>query len=138
MFVSFSELESSTLFDKVFYFLTGFGHQAVIVFFVLSGFFVGGSILKNPQRFSFMHYLIARLSRLWVVLIPMLALTYLIDYIISMNLPELLQGEHLSALNSGPGEEYSTSGITFLANVLFLQTIYTPCLLYTSPSPRDS
>lgn len=33
--------------EKVFYFLSGLGHQSVIVFFVLSGFFVGASVLAQ-------------------------------------------------------------------------------------------
>ena len=47
---------------KAFYFLTGLGHQAVIIFFVLSGFFVGGSILKNLENFSFKRYFTTRLT----------------------------------------------------------------------------
>lgn len=133
MFTSFSELESSSLFDKIFYFLTGFGHQAVIVFFVLSGFFVGGSILKSIDKFNMKQYLIARLSRLWVVLLPMLALTYVIDSIIATNLPQLLNGEHLPTLNSGPSSDYSISTTTLLSNILFLQTIFSP--VYGSNGP---
>jgi len=33
--------------DKVIYFVTGLGHQAVIAFFVLSGFFIGASVFKH-------------------------------------------------------------------------------------------
>ncbi len=64
-----------------FYLLTGLGHQAVMVFFVLSGFLVGGSVLNDlrRERFSLARYAINRVSRLYVVLLPALALGWLID-----------------------------------------------------------
>ena len=37
-----SDLIHPSITLKAFYFITGFGHQAVMVFFVLSGYFVGG------------------------------------------------------------------------------------------------
>lgn len=58
-------------------------HVAVMVFFVLSGYLVGGSVLKSMERntWSWKGYLIRRLSRLYVVLIPALGLTALLDWI---------------------------------------------------------
>jgi len=126
MFVDFSELKNSTIIDKLFYFVTGLGHEAVMVFFVLSGFFVGGTIIKKKNSFQFLNYLIARLSRLWTVFIPALIFTFLIDQIIRFYFPQIIEGEHLLFLNSGPNDEYSTSIITFLSNVMFFQTIFTP------------
>ncbi|OIP77524.1 MAG: hypothetical protein AUK48_03910 [Oscillatoriales cyanobacterium CG2_30_44_21] len=52
MFVDSSDLQTLSLLQKIFYGLTGLGHQAVIVFFVLSGFFVGGSILRKKTNFK--------------------------------------------------------------------------------------
>lgn len=52
LFVDFSQLSTPSLAQQVFYFATGLGHQAVMVFFVLSGFFVGGSILKSGANFT--------------------------------------------------------------------------------------
>ena len=52
MFVDYSNLQTPSLLQKVFYGLTGLGHQAVMVFFVLSGFFVGGSILRKKQTLT--------------------------------------------------------------------------------------
>ena len=59
-----------------FYFVTGFGHQAVMVFFVLSGYFIGASVMRAVDlgTWSWRAYLINRTSRLWVVLLPALAL----------------------------------------------------------------
>ena len=60
---------------------TNWGHQAVIVFFVLSGFLVGGSVIRDLRlgRWSLRHYCIQRITRLWVVLIPALILGWAID-----------------------------------------------------------
>lgn len=61
---------------RIFYFLTGFGHEAVMVFFVLSGYFIGASVLKavGAGRWSWKQYLLNRSTRLYVVLIPALVL----------------------------------------------------------------
>jgi peptidoglycan/LPS O-acetylase OafA/YrhL len=55
------------------------GHQAVVVFFVLSGYVicnVADSRETNPRTF-----LIARLARLWSVLVPAMALTMVCDFV---------------------------------------------------------
>ena len=44
VFVDYGELQSPGLWAKGFYFLTGFGHEAVMVFFVISGYLVGGKV----------------------------------------------------------------------------------------------
>jgi peptidoglycan/LPS O-acetylase OafA/YrhL len=58
------------------YLLTAGGSAAVIVFFVLSGFLVGGSALRAFQQhqWHWKRYLTHRLVRLWVVLLPALPL----------------------------------------------------------------
>lgn len=63
------------------YGITALGHTAVIIFFVLSGYWVGGSSLwgiKN-KTFSWKRFLTNRLVRLWIVLIPALFLTAVLD-----------------------------------------------------------
>src|SRR5271155_4902517 len=56
-------------------------HQAVILFFVLSGALVGGSVLRDHkrQKFSWVSYCSKRLARLLTVLIPALVIGGLID-----------------------------------------------------------
>lgn len=52
-------------------FFTGFAHQAVVMFFLLSGWLVGGSLLNKigaPDALKI--YAIDRVTRLWTVLIP--------------------------------------------------------------------
>lgn len=81
LFENVTEANNLTFFKKVFYFLTGLGHQAVIIFFVLSGFFIMRSILESEKnkKTSWFIYGINRLSRLWVVLIPAVFLTLIFD-----------------------------------------------------------
>ena len=75
--------DHATVAMKLLYLLTSFGHQAVILFFVLSGFLVGGSVVNDirRERFSFPLYLVNRISRLYVVLIPALILGWACDVI---------------------------------------------------------
>ncbi len=61
---------------------TTIGNEAVMIFFVLSGYLVGGSAINALRRntWSWKNYLIKRLTRLWVVLIPALLLGVAVDY----------------------------------------------------------
>ena len=69
------------------FFITRLGIEAVVVFFVISGFLVGGSTLVEfrEKRFKFPEYLIKRFSRLYVVLVPSLLIGGLFD-ILRINL----------------------------------------------------
>jgi peptidoglycan/LPS O-acetylase OafA/YrhL len=110
-----------------FYFATGLGHQAVMVFFVLSGFFVGGSVLKKGGDFQWSDYATARLTRLWTVLLPALTVTLMVDLITNAVAPDAIQGLFNNRWHSGPGlGEFSNSSRTWLANALFLQTVTSP------------
>ncbi len=135
IFVDYAQLPTSSIAEKVFYFGTGLGHQAVMVFFVLSGFFVGGSVLRRRHVFAMSDYVLARVVRLWVVLVPALFFTLLVDQILVLYAADLLSGAHYVPLNSGPqsAAEYSSSLTTFLGNLLFVQTIYTPVLGSNDP-----
>jgi peptidoglycan/LPS O-acetylase OafA/YrhL len=48
---------------------------AVIVFFVMSGYLVGGSVLGSSDNFAFGRYFINRFSRIYIVLLPAILLT---------------------------------------------------------------
>lgn len=75
------DYEGGGIVARLWYAVTGLGHAAVILFFVLSGFLVGGSVRRAfaEGRWDWRGYGAARLSRLWIVLIPALALGYLWD-----------------------------------------------------------
>jgi len=67
----------------VWWFLTAqqFGHQAVVGFFVISGYLVGGAVLKNlrdPLR-KLQDYFIHRICRIYMVLAPALLMTFVFD-----------------------------------------------------------
>jgi len=82
LFVDYGSLTKPTVFHKAFYFLTGFGHEAVVIFFVISGFLVGGKAwsLWQQQRFDWRRYLADRVSRLYSVLIVALLLGAALDW----------------------------------------------------------
>lgn len=127
LFVGYGESDASILVRFPFYLLTGLGHQSVMVFFVLSGFFVGGSVLRQAGAFRIGGYALSRLSRLWTVLIPALVFTYFLDLSIRAVSPPVLEGAFQSIWHSGPvSGQYSTSPWTFLGNVFFLQTTIVP------------
>jgi peptidoglycan/LPS O-acetylase OafA/YrhL len=131
LFVDYGEITTPGIFDRAFYLATSLGHQAVVVFFVLSGYLVGGSALNAfwNNRWSWQQYAMRRMTRLWVVLIPALLLTLVMDS----------AGQHLGGAaykgslhrlyNSGPSQTAPAdlSPSTFLGNLLFLQTIQVPC-----------
>jgi len=80
-FEDYSSVSHGAL-PALFYLATSLGHAAVMVFFVLSGYWVGGSVLRSVRadKFNWRLFLISRLSRLWLVLLPALALTGLVDH----------------------------------------------------------
>ena len=134
MFVDYSALVHPNMAIKVFYAVTSLGHQAVMVFFVLSGYFVGGAVLRAGATFSWKKYLTARLTRLWVVLFPCLFLTWVVGLIIEQYAPSVLAGANFESWHSGPKlGEYSTSFSTLLANIFFMQTIISPVFGLISP-----
>jgi peptidoglycan/LPS O-acetylase OafA/YrhL len=111
----------------LFYFLTGLGHQAVVVFFVLSGYLVGGAVMSAKRRFEWRSYAQARLSRLWTVLLPSLALTFMVDQLVWRLAPSLFLGDAARSWHSGPAVgQYDASWSTLLGNLVFLQTIAVP------------
>ncbi len=78
MYPGLRTLTDPSLWFQGFAFVTGFAHQAVLVFFLISGWLVGGSLLnKMGQPGALINYAIDRASRLWTVLIPTFGLTLL-------------------------------------------------------------
>ena len=114
MYPGLRTVADPALWFQGFSFITGFAHHAVLVFFVISGWLVGGSLLdKLGQPHAMANYAIDRVTRLWTVLMPTFALT-------------LLFGLYTGAV-SGQGilfsPENSYSALTFGANLVGLQSI---------------
>jgi len=76
-------IDGATLPQIAWGFVCGFGHHAVVVFFVLSGFLIGSKVVRDlaEDRLDTRRYLIARVSRIHLVLIPALFLTLVLDAI---------------------------------------------------------
>ena len=119
------------------YFVDGFGHTAVMVFFVLSGFLISSSVFRSleTKRWSWGWYAQNRLTRLYVVLIPALLLGAFWD----------LLGMHVFGMGGvyGSNPHYTSivpkainqtaSWGSWLGNLFFLQTIFVPS--YGSNTP---
>lgn len=130
-FKSFRELSHTDTLTSAFYFITGLHHQAVIVFFALSGFLVGGKALEDilSRRFLWSRYILRRLTRLWIVIIPALLLTLMFDSLGSrLSHGNGYDGSYYGIYFQGPaapgGGDYSV--VSFLGNLTFLQNIYVP------------
>ncbi|MBI1379925.1 MAG: acyltransferase family protein [Planctomycetaceae bacterium] len=109
-----------------FYLATGFGHQAVLVFFVLSGFFIAQSIRARHRpgaTWSFAEYLCDRLARLWVVVLPALLLTAAFDWLSRGWMPQLVTGAYPGNVLQG---ELQNGVFVLWQNALFLQTVMAP------------
>ena len=76
-FLNIGAVEQPSLFLKLFYFITRLEHEAVVIFFVLSGFLIGGSLFNSMQRgnFDLIRYLVARFVRIYIVYAPALVIT---------------------------------------------------------------
>jgi peptidoglycan/LPS O-acetylase OafA/YrhL len=81
LFVEYADLKEKGLLIDFFYLITGLGHEAVIVFFVMSGLLVGGlSVARyRTHRFIPSEFMIQRFSRIYIVLIPALLVGFMWD-----------------------------------------------------------
>ena len=79
VFPGLSTLQEPSLWYLGLSFCSGFAHQAVVVFFVLSGWLVGGSLLDRAGKpHALRDYAIDRVTRLWIVLLPAFVLMLLL------------------------------------------------------------
>ena len=127
-FADYPELLHPSVFHRLLYALTGFGHQAVIVFFILSGYFIGTSVCDSvdARRWSWRIYLVNRLTRLQLVLLPALVLGAVWDQM-GLRLPQAASfyygGLYKYYLPSVA--ERSTAPV-FFGNLFFLQSVISP------------
>lgn len=82
-FPNYAELATPNVLTKAFYLVTGLQHEAVVLFFVVSGFLVGGSAWTafSADRFNATRYLASRFARIYLVFVPGLALAIVIHAI---------------------------------------------------------
>lgn len=113
----------------IFYALTAFSSfsgAAVTIFFVLSGYLVGGSTLtkfRSGIPFSWCEYLMARFLRLWIVLLPAMLASHVLNTIAShISVSALV----FSSADADLARSVFSAGDmnTFLCNAAFLQTAF--------------
>jgi peptidoglycan/LPS O-acetylase OafA/YrhL len=80
-FASIGQTPDAGIATRLFYLVTGMQHEGVVLFFVVSGFLVGGSVWRNLKtgRFDARLYFVNRFSRIYLVLIPALLLVFVLD-----------------------------------------------------------
>jgi peptidoglycan/LPS O-acetylase OafA/YrhL len=134
-FADFQHLQSKSLPLQALYFFAGFGHQAVIVFFVLSGFLISSTVIRSHVlgKWSWRDYAVNRGTRLYVVLVPGLLLGFFWDRLGSwLFAAKGIYTHTLSDLGTTVPLKNLTLG-TLFGNLLFLQTIL--CETFGSNGP---
>lgn len=127
LFVTLRESGGASPAWQAFYFLTGFGSEAVIAFFVISGFWITAAVERRVAAPDFWRgYLIDRLSRLLIVMVPALAVGGVLD----LAAIHLLQSPYALGTSGavtlpGPVADKLSFGI-LLGNLAFLQDLVVP------------
>ncbi len=120
VFLSMAETpeESRTLAFMAWKLISASGNEAVIVFFVISGYLVGGAALAEFLRdgdIKLSNYMLKRCARLYTVLIPALVIGATLDIVGS----QLSGGESVYA-----DRLHHLTVAGFLGNLFYLQNIF--------------
>lgn len=108
MFVDYKAVAAPPIWFAALATLSGFAGDAVMVFFVISGWLVGGSLLDaRKSKHVYRDYAIARTRRLWSVMLPLFLIQAMLH---PAQVPDLL----------GP-----YGAVTLAGNLLGLQTVWT-------------
>jgi peptidoglycan/LPS O-acetylase OafA/YrhL len=126
LFVDYGAVAHPSPSLKAFYALTGLGHEAVIAFFVISGYLVGGGlVVHGATRASLPNYFIHRFSRIYIVLLPALAMTALLDLLGALAQPSLYnQPGWATVLDFSAADRHGA--FIFACNVINLQDAFCP------------
>lgn len=120
----------SPLLRTALFHLTAYGEEAVMVFFVLSGFWIASAVdrLRHSDRF-WSEYLVRRLSRLLVVLVPALLIGGALDLVGARVLHAPVYRDATAASwGAWPQMGETLKPTVLIANLLFLQDIVAPPL----------
>ena len=124
---------------NIWYFITGFHAEAVIVFFVLSGFLVGGAAAGRVARgnFDLTAYFIDRFTRIYIPFLPALLLTAALDlsgssWFASSGFYTHQHPMILEKVSTAPFVTYMTTEI-FGMNALLQQFIHAPAFGSNQP-----
>jgi peptidoglycan/LPS O-acetylase OafA/YrhL len=128
LYVNYGQIAGHRALFALPYVMTDAGHQAVVIFFVLSGYLISGSVFRVLQRgdWSWKLYLTHRLVRLWIVLVPALVLGALLDFSgLHWHLaPALYAGQTGTHILGNIAD--SLHSRIFFGNLFFVQTILVP------------
>lgn len=117
VFPGLKGMQDPALWYQALAFFTGFAHQAVVIFFLLSGWLVGGNFLNRlHETLSIKHYAVDRVTRLWIVLIP--------AFVLSLIIAGTTKAVDLGAVSFAPGNEYSATA--FVGNLFGFQESVVP------------
>jgi peptidoglycan/LPS O-acetylase OafA/YrhL len=126
LFVDYGAVAHPNPLLMVFYALTGLGHEAVVAFFVISGYLVGGGlIMRGESPAVFRDYFIHRFSRIYIVLVPALAITLMFDLLGTLAEPLLYnQAGWATALDFSAAEH--DDAFILMCNMVNLQDAFCP------------
>lgn len=128
----FFEITTLGAADKAFlpfYFVTALARESVIVFFVVSGFLVGGRALVDMQagRFSPRQYFTSRFARIYIAYIPALIVTFGLLEVLYRASPATIEAMgdefNISHVDNLGG---ASSALCHLANIQGLFCRYSP------------
>ncbi|WP_454762134.1 acyltransferase family protein [Caulobacter segnis] len=125
----YATVPNPSLIFKAYVFLAGFAHQGVMVFFVLSGYLVGGSYVRQirSDRFSLQDYTLKRLVRLWIVIVPALGLSLLL----AVTALKILNGADFAPYAAGTADKLSLR--SFVGTLFFANTFAVAPFAFNSP-----
>ena len=111
------------------YTLTAVGHEAVMIFFVLSGYLIGSTVHRAMvhNRWNWASYLTHRLVRLWIVLVPGLLLCLLWDTLLYWGM-DSSHRIHFSdpAISQSLQQLHTDTAAAFFGTLFFLQNVVVP------------
>ncbi|TYQ21368.1 UNVERIFIED_ORG: lipopolysaccharide/colanic/teichoic acid biosynthesis glycosyltransferase [Zoogloea ramigera] len=111
-------------------FMTGFAHQAVLVFFVLSGWLVGGVFLDRshdvPPSRALRDYALDRATRLWTVLLPAFLLMLALAWAGALPWVDASKAADTAVASVAANVGAAWSFSTLLGNLVDLQTLVVP------------
>ena len=124
LLVDFTNVDNKNIFIKGFYFITGLGHEAVVIFFVISGYLVGGlTVGKWTENISYSEYFVARFTRIYSVLVPALIIGGGLDWLgfHFFDESEIYSNSTKNSINVVINDRLSL--INFVGNILNLEGI---------------
>ena len=135
--MDYSKLEHPSWGWKIFYFFTQLGHEAVMVFFIISGYLIGGTaIMKQRANISFdaKDYAVHRAARIYTAYLPAVLLFGGLDLLGSYLFSGTgLYGSELHISSMGRPANDALGLLAFLGNLAMLQTVLVPTLGTNGP-----